>query len=270
VQVGISLVGSASLMSGEGSASQTIEPFFILLGMILIVLSQCVQAAQLTFEDYFLSEMDMAPMKIVGYEGLLGFLLMVCILLPIAQFMPGKDGSGLHENTWDTLHMIGNSPTIATILAIDCLALLSYNFCGMSVTGNLGAVFRTVLETMRTLFVWIVDLVLFYCFPALKLGESWSAYSFIQLGGFVVLVAGTMVYGKGNEKEVEKIVQEEIESEASATAQTAAMPISMSGASATSTQPISMAGSRASYKATMTMVSGSYGSYRGGHSYTRH
>jgi hypothetical protein len=44
-------------------------------------------------------------------------------------------------------------------------------------------VFRTVLETMRTLFVWIVDLVLFYCFPALKLGESWSAYSFIQLGG---------------------------------------------------------------------------------------
>jgi hypothetical protein len=38
---------------------------------------QCVQAAQLTFEDYFLSEMDMAPMKIVGYEGLLGFLLMV-------------------------------------------------------------------------------------------------------------------------------------------------------------------------------------------------
>jgi hypothetical protein len=40
LQVGISLVGSASLMSGEGSASQTIEPFFILLGMILIVLSQ--------------------------------------------------------------------------------------------------------------------------------------------------------------------------------------------------------------------------------------
>lgn len=49
--------------------------------------------------------------------------------------------------------------------------------------GNLGAVFRTVLETMRTLFVWIVDLILFYGFPALKLGESWSPYSFIQLGG---------------------------------------------------------------------------------------
>lgn len=50
---------------------------------------------------------------------------------------------------------------------------------------NLGAVFRTVLETMRTLFVWIVNLVLFYGFPYLVLGESWSKYSFLQAGGCV-------------------------------------------------------------------------------------
>ena len=38
---------------------------------------QCVQAAQLTFEDYFLEHLEMPPMKIVGYEGVLGFLMMV-------------------------------------------------------------------------------------------------------------------------------------------------------------------------------------------------
>jgi hypothetical protein len=46
-------------------------------------------------------------------------------------------------------------------------------------------VFRTVLETMRTLFVWLVDLLLFYTPLGLgKLGESWSAYSFIQAAGY--------------------------------------------------------------------------------------
>jgi len=50
--------------------------------------------------------------------------------------------------------------------------------------GQLGAVFRTVLETTRTLFVWLVDLVLFYTPLGMgSLGESWSTYSLIQAAG---------------------------------------------------------------------------------------
>ena len=54
----------------------------------------------------------------------------------------------------------------------------------MMVTGHLGAVFRTVLETMRTLFVWIVGLVLFYTPLGMgRLGESWTAWSPLQALG---------------------------------------------------------------------------------------
>lgn len=50
--------------------------------------------------------------------------------------------------------------------------------------GALGAVFRTVLETTRTLFVWLVDLLLWYTPLGFgTLGESWSKYSFIQALG---------------------------------------------------------------------------------------
>lgn len=43
---------------------------------------------------------------------------------------------------------------------------------------------RTVLETTRTLFVWLVDLLLFYTPLGLgKLGESWTKYSLIQAAG---------------------------------------------------------------------------------------
>ena len=50
--------------------------------------------------------------------------------------------------------------------------------------GALGAVFRTVLETTRTLFVWLVDLLLWYTPLGFgTLGESWSKYSWIQAAG---------------------------------------------------------------------------------------
>lgn len=89
LQVGIILVGQASLLSGEGSAVQKVTQEQILSGMLLIVMSQAVQAAQITFEDYFMSEMSIAPMKIVGYEGLIGTVIMLFVMAPIVRIMPG-------------------------------------------------------------------------------------------------------------------------------------------------------------------------------------
>lgn len=71
----------------------------------------------------------------------------------------------------------------------------------MLVTGHLGAVFRTVLETMRTLFVWALGLVLYYTPLGMgRLGESWTAWSPLQAAGFAALVAGTLVYGRGDDE----------------------------------------------------------------------
>ena len=96
--------------------------------------------------------------------------------------------------------MIRGSPAIALTLAVQMSGLLAYNVAGMAVTGHLGAVFRTVLETSRTLAVWVVDLLL-AAFGAGggKLGESWGPWSWVQAAGFVVLVAGTLLYGQGDE-----------------------------------------------------------------------
>lgn len=64
-----------------------------------------MQAAQITFEDYFMADLSIAPLKIVGWEGVFGTLLMVVIVLPIVYFLPGVDGEGFHENTLETLHV---------------------------------------------------------------------------------------------------------------------------------------------------------------------
>ncbi|PSC76686.1 Solute carrier family 35 member F6 [Micractinium conductrix] len=264
--VGIALVGVSSMLSGEGSASHPVSQRSMLIGMGLIILSQCVQAAQITFEDFFMADLAIPPLKIVGYEGVLGAATMLLLVLPVVQRLPGVDGKGLHEDSVDTWHMITHSSVIAGVLAVQMSALLLYNVAGMCVTGHLGAVFRTVLETTRTLFVWLVDLVLFYTPLGMgKLGESWSVYSWIQAAGFVVLVAGTVIYGKGDEAEVAEEIAAgmydgDVEGEAShvpTVASSGAMAVPSTAAAAgaaAGSQPIAMGSSMAgSMKSTMNI-----------------
>ena len=66
---------------------------------------QAVQAAQITFEDYFMADLAIQPLQIVGWEGVFGTFFMVAILLPIVSVTPGLDGSGIHEDTLETLHV---------------------------------------------------------------------------------------------------------------------------------------------------------------------
>jgi hypothetical protein len=69
------------------------------------------------------------------------------------------------------------------------------------VTGNFSGVFRTVLETLRTLFVWLADLGLFYA-HAKDWGEPWTQYSIIEAVGFAILVLATFLYRRGDEREL--------------------------------------------------------------------
>jgi len=52
-----------------------------------------------------MANLQIAPLKIVGYEGLFGTIAMVAIMLPVVQFLPGVDGTGIHEDTIETLHV---------------------------------------------------------------------------------------------------------------------------------------------------------------------
>ena len=53
-----------------------------------------------------MADMQIAPLKIVGYEGFFGTIIMVAIMLPIVQHLPGQDGNGIHEDTIETLKVV--------------------------------------------------------------------------------------------------------------------------------------------------------------------
>ncbi|KAK9843952.1 hypothetical protein WJX81_000335 [Elliptochloris bilobata] len=213
--VGIVVVGSSSFLgSGDkdkeagngmgGDASQ------VLLGMLLIIVAQAMQAAQVTMEDYAMSSVKLEPLTVVGIEGLLGTAALFLVLMPIVQFLPGPEGEGIHEDSLESLHMLTHSIprwAIPAVLAANSLTLLGYNVAGMFVTSELGAVTRTVFESARTLFVWLGDLLLFYTPLGLngKLGEAWDRSSYVQAAGFAVLVTGTLVYARGDQKEEDEL-----------------------------------------------------------------
>ena len=60
--------------------------------------------------------------------------------------------------------------SIPAVLAANSISLLLYNVAGMFVTDELGAVSRTVFESARTLFVWLVRSP--FCCPALCLAHT--------------------------------------------------------------------------------------------------
>ena len=64
---------------------------------------------------------------------------------------------------------------------------------------RLGSVFRTVLLSLRTLLIWSANLAVFYASGGGAVGEGWDhVASPIQCAGFALLLAGTLLYARGN------------------------------------------------------------------------
>lgn len=49
-----------------------------------------------------MADMDVAPMRIVGWEGMFGTIATLLFIAPIAYYMHGTEGEGFHEDIVDT------------------------------------------------------------------------------------------------------------------------------------------------------------------------
>ena len=63
------------------------------------------------------------------------------------------------------------------------VSIAFFNFAGISVTKEMNATTRMVLDSVRTLVIWGVSL-----------GIGWQDFHFLQLIGFVILVVGMCIY----------------------------------------------------------------------------
>jgi drug/metabolite transporter (DMT)-like permease len=192
------IIGVASVLmpSNDEDESSHATGTQKLFGCLLVVASEVVQAGQIVTEQFLLHDLNMPALEVVGWEGIWGCILMVLLAFPFALIIPGKDPSPLGnslENFMDSFMQLGNGK-VAGVSVLFVVAVLGLNMFGMLVTSSSEAVNRTLLESVRTILVWIVMLIAFAAHAGF--GEQWCRWSWLELAGFVIMIGGTIIYNK--------------------------------------------------------------------------
>ncbi|CAH3143271.1 unnamed protein product [Porites evermanni] len=137
----------------------------------------------------------MSP-QVVGMEGFFGIIFMSAIVLPVLYYIPGDQNHHSYENSLDALVMIKNDTKLLIMSLLYICSISFYNFFGLAVTKSLTAVHRTLIDALRTIVVWLVDLFIYYVFHE-GFGEAWDKrYGIFQVDGFLFLLLGTALYNQ--------------------------------------------------------------------------
>lgn len=187
VLVGLSCILGSDSRSEYGAGYQV-------LGCGLVIASQVVQALQIVIEESLLADVKLPPLIVVGMEGVWGTLMCIFSFIPIFYFIPGNDHEH-YEDTYDTFYKVFTNLTIGMSSLVYFFSILFLNIGGMIVTSELTAVHRTIFEALRTMFIWIVSLIIYYAWRKDK-GEKWTNWSYMELCGFLLLVFSMLLYNR--------------------------------------------------------------------------
>ncbi len=210
---GLLMVGLASILihpeipekckdpSGDSSGEQT--SFW---GIVLVIIAQLFSATQFIVEEKFMKSYKCAPLKAVGWEGIWGASLYLIVLIifqfipcdatePISQFTKtvcsqDDEGHWRLENTIFAFRQMGDNGLLLFFVILYVCSIAVFNFVGISVTKYASSPARAVIDTVRTIFVW-----LFFLLPIVNECHR-ESFNFLQLGGFVILVFGTVIYNE--------------------------------------------------------------------------
>ena len=184
---GVALVGAGPIVLDTDTDGETSE----MLGIILIIISQVFHGFMFITEEKLFSKYYLKPLKVVGFEGLWGFLVYVIILIIFQQIdchNPDFCEYGYLEDSIDALHQIGNNPGLLGLVISVMFSIAMFNFFGVSVTKYASSAQRATLDISRTVLIW----VFFLAYP----GDGSETFNYIQLLGFLVLIVGTLVYNE--------------------------------------------------------------------------
>ncbi|XP_059699144.1 solute carrier family 35 member F6 [Haemorhous mexicanus] len=181
--LGLALVGLADLRGTGGTGHGLAD---VITGDLLILLAQAIVSIQMVLEEKFIFSHDVHPLRAVGTEGLFGFSILALLLVPLSFIPAGRlsgNPRGVLEDPADAWCQIRRDPLILVALLGNIGSISFFNFAGISVTRELSATTRTVLDSLRTLLVW-----------ALSLALRWERFHALQIPGFALLLAGAALY----------------------------------------------------------------------------
>lgn len=155
-----------------------------ILGVLMIAGAQVFTATQFVLEEWILEQYALEPLKVVGWEGVFGFLVtfigMIILHLAVGRTDAGRNGYFDMREGW---REITHYRAIAVTSVLIMISIGGFNFFGLSITRSVSATARSIIDTCRTLFIWIVSL-----------GLGWETFKWLQIVGFALLVYGTFLF----------------------------------------------------------------------------
>ncbi|KIJ43952.1 hypothetical protein M422DRAFT_779491 [Sphaerobolus stellatus SS14] len=197
VMFGVSVVGLSGSMIKDSSNPHELpglalageeelpvpEPTSVLIGVFFIIFAQIFTATQFVVEEKIMSQYSVPPLLAVGYEGLFGCISVLLAMPLLAHF---ADKSPFFDLTRGWTQIISTPTVLYSSIAI-AISIALFNGFGLSVTRHLSATARSVIDTCRTLLIWVISL-----------GLGWERLVFpvslLQIGGFGLLVYGTFLF----------------------------------------------------------------------------
>ncbi|CAL1296140.1 unnamed protein product [Larinioides sclopetarius] len=185
VIIGLICVGLSDIINPDDSANYSQNS--IITGDLLIIMAQIIVATQMVVEEKFVSKYNVPALQGVGWEGLFGFVTLSILLVPMYYIKVGrsvfKNPDGQMEDAIDGFIQISNSWQVALAVAGTVISIAFFNFAGLSVTKEMSATTRMVLDSVRTFTVWIFSLCV-----------KWQKFYWLQLVGFIILLIGMCLY----------------------------------------------------------------------------
>jgi len=175
--------GLAMALYGDDPKSNT----DLIIGDLLIFCSQIIVATQMVLEEKFVSKYNVPALQAVGWEGTFGFTTLAVLLVPFSFIYVGpKFGSNprmVLEDPYDGFYQLAHNPLLALAFSGTVISIAFFNFAGISVTKELSATTRMVLDSIRTLTIWMFSIAV-----------GWQQFYLLQLLGFAILLSGMCFY----------------------------------------------------------------------------
>ena len=101
----------------------------------------------------------------------------------VMYFIPGNSAGNHFENALDAMVQVGNSSVLMACFFSIIVTIAFFNYCGVSITKYMGATSRMMVDSVRTLVIYIVALAV-----------GWEKFQYLQPIGFTLLVVGFAIF----------------------------------------------------------------------------
>jgi len=190
---GINAYGNDTIPSDDGTndtCNEDKENRHAMIGDFILICAQIVVAIQGTYEEKLLKKYSVAPILAMGLEGLFGFTILSCLLVVMRHIETGSKFWGHSplppfylEDAYDGFVQLQNDHSLLGAFIAVIISISIFNMTGITVTQEMSATTRMVLDSVRTIFVWIFSL-----------GFQWQSFHFLQPLGFFFIFVGMCFY----------------------------------------------------------------------------